>query len=112
MNPKSKNCARCVSALARAEGSVARLLARLAKADVLALDDWGLGALREAQRHDIHGGSSADRPRRRRSFREQQVNGRHRNGPSRGRKSRAPHPQRVMSAPPIRALVHKISRAD
>ena len=40
-------------ALARAEGSVARLLARLAKADVLVLDDWGLGALREAQRYDI-----------------------------------------------------------
>ena len=40
-------------ALARAEGSVARLLARLAKADVLVLDDWGLGSLREAQRHDI-----------------------------------------------------------
>lgn len=40
-------------ALARAEGSVARLLARLAKADVLVLDDWGFGALREAQRHDI-----------------------------------------------------------
>ncbi len=40
-------------ALARAEGSLARLLARFAKADVLVLDDWGLGALREAQRHDI-----------------------------------------------------------
>jgi len=40
-------------ALARAEGSVARLLARFAKADVLVLDDWGLGTLREAQRHDI-----------------------------------------------------------
>lgn len=40
-------------ALARAEGSVARLLARFAKADVLVLDDWGLGTLREAQRHDL-----------------------------------------------------------
>ena len=40
-------------ALARAEGSVARLLARFAKADVVVLDDWGLGALREAQTHDL-----------------------------------------------------------
>jgi len=40
-------------ALARAEGAVARLLARLAKAEVLVLDDWGLGALRESQRHDL-----------------------------------------------------------
>ncbi|HVV82776.1 MAG TPA: IS21-like element helper ATPase IstB [Kofleriaceae bacterium] len=39
--------------LARAEGTVARLLGRLAKADVLVLDDWGLGVLREAQRHDL-----------------------------------------------------------
>jgi DNA replication protein DnaC len=40
-------------ALARAEGSCARLLARFAKADILVLDDWGLGTLREAQRHDL-----------------------------------------------------------
>lgn len=41
-------------ALARAEGSYARLLARLAKADVLILDDFGLGGpQREAQRHDL-----------------------------------------------------------
>lgn len=40
-------------ALARAEGSYARLLARLAKVDVLLLDDWGLGSLKEAQRHDL-----------------------------------------------------------
>ena len=31
----------------------ARLLARLAKVDVLILDDWGLGSLKEAQRHDL-----------------------------------------------------------
>ena len=40
-------------ALARAEGSYARVLARLAKVDVLVLDDWGLGSLKEAQRHDL-----------------------------------------------------------
>lgn len=40
-------------ALARAEGSHARLLAKLAKFDLLLLDDWGLGALKEPQRHDL-----------------------------------------------------------
>lgn len=40
-------------ALARAEGSYAKLLARLAKADVLVLDDWGLSSLKETQRHDL-----------------------------------------------------------
>jgi len=40
-------------ALARAGGTYARVLARLAKNDVLVLDDWGLGTLKEAQRHDV-----------------------------------------------------------
>jgi len=40
-------------ALARAEGSYARLLSKLAKADVLVLDDWGLGAPKDTQRHDL-----------------------------------------------------------
>jgi len=40
-------------ALARAEGSSARLLAKLAKHDVLVLDDWGLGTLKDTQRHDL-----------------------------------------------------------
>jgi DNA replication protein DnaC len=40
-------------ALARAEGSYAKLLARLAKTDVLVLDDWGLSSLKEAHRHDL-----------------------------------------------------------
>jgi DNA replication protein DnaC len=40
-------------ALARAEGTCARLLARLSKIDVLVLDDWGLGSLKEAARHDL-----------------------------------------------------------
>lgn len=40
-------------ALARAEGTCGRLLARYAKAEILILDDWGLGTLREPQRHDL-----------------------------------------------------------
>lgn len=40
-------------ALARAEGSHARLLSKLAKLDVLVLDDWGLGTPKDAQRHDL-----------------------------------------------------------
>jgi len=40
-------------ALARAEGSSVKLLARLAKTDVLVLDDWGLASLKEGHRHDL-----------------------------------------------------------
>jgi DNA replication protein DnaC len=40
-------------ALGHADGSYARLLGKLAKADVLVLDDLGLGAPTEAQRHDL-----------------------------------------------------------
>lgn len=40
-------------ALARADGSYARLMSRLAKANVLVLDDLGLGTTTEAQRHDL-----------------------------------------------------------
>lgn len=40
-------------ALARADGTYARLLAKLAKADVLILDDLGLGSPKDAQRHDL-----------------------------------------------------------
>jgi DNA replication protein DnaC len=40
-------------ALARSDGSYSKCLARLAKADVLVLDDWGLSALKEQQRHDL-----------------------------------------------------------
>jgi DNA replication protein DnaC len=40
-------------ALAHADGTYTRLLGRLAKVDVLVLDDWGLAPLREQERRDI-----------------------------------------------------------
>jgi DNA replication protein DnaC len=40
-------------ALAHADGSYTRLLARFAKADVLILDDWGIVPLNDQQRRDI-----------------------------------------------------------
>ena len=40
-------------AFARAEGCYARLLARFAKADMLILDDLGLGTPEESQRNDL-----------------------------------------------------------
>lgn len=40
-------------ALARADGSYARLLGKLAKADLLVLDDLGLGSPKESERHDL-----------------------------------------------------------
>lgn len=40
-------------ALGRADGTYAKLLSRMAKADVLILDDLGLGTPTEAQRHDL-----------------------------------------------------------
>lgn len=40
-------------ALARAEGSYAKHLGKLSKVDLLLLDDWGLGSLKEPQRNDL-----------------------------------------------------------
>lgn len=40
-------------ALAKAEGSYARTLARIAKHELLILDDLGIGQITEAQRHDL-----------------------------------------------------------
>jgi len=40
-------------ALARADGSLPRLLAKIAKANVLVLDDWGLAPLDEQERRDL-----------------------------------------------------------
>jgi DNA replication protein DnaC len=40
-------------ALARADGSYARLLARFAKTDVLVLDDWGLVPVKDIERRDL-----------------------------------------------------------
>jgi DNA replication protein DnaC len=39
--------------LAHADGSYTTLLARLARVDVLILDDWGLAALTDSQRQDL-----------------------------------------------------------
>jgi len=38
-------------ALARADGTYARLLARIARIDVLVIDDWGLAQPRETEKH-------------------------------------------------------------
>ena len=40
-------------ALAHADGTYTRMLGRLAKIDVLVLDDWGLAPLREQERRDM-----------------------------------------------------------
>ncbi len=40
-------------AVGRGDGSYTRLLARLAKADLLAIDDWLLAPLRDAERRDL-----------------------------------------------------------
>jgi DNA replication protein DnaC len=40
-------------AVARGDGSYARILARLAKFDLLAIDDWLLAPLRDAERRDL-----------------------------------------------------------
>jgi DNA replication protein DnaC len=40
-------------ALAHADGTYSRLLARLAKIDVLVLDDWAIAPLTDAQRRDV-----------------------------------------------------------
>jgi DNA replication protein DnaC len=39
--------------VARADGSYAKLLARLAKTDVLVLDDWGIAPLTDQERRDL-----------------------------------------------------------
>lgn len=39
--------------LAKADGTYSKLMAKLAKVEVLILDDFGLGSLREVQRHDL-----------------------------------------------------------
>ena len=40
-------------ALAHADGSYIAVLARLARVDVLVLDDWGLGTVTDRHRHDL-----------------------------------------------------------
>jgi DNA replication protein DnaC len=40
-------------ALSRADGTYVKLLAKLTRSELLILDDWGLGSLKEPQRHDL-----------------------------------------------------------
>lgn len=40
-------------ALARADGSYPKLLAKIARHDLLILDDWGMRPLKDTQRHDV-----------------------------------------------------------
>src|SRR5690606_30701454 len=40
-------------ALAHADGTYTRLLGRLAKVDVLVIDDWGIAPLRDQERRDM-----------------------------------------------------------
>jgi DNA replication protein DnaC len=40
-------------ALGRADGTYARILAKIARTDVLVIDDWGLSQPREAEKHDL-----------------------------------------------------------
>src|SRR5207245_4373082 len=40
-------------ALARADGTYVRLLARLARLDVLIVDDWGLAPVQDPERRDL-----------------------------------------------------------
>ena len=40
-------------ALARADGSLRHFLARLARIDVLVIDDWAMAPLQEAERHEV-----------------------------------------------------------
>ena len=50
--PSTDGCRACFDelALARADGTYTRLLGRLARVDVLVLDDWGLAPLRDQER--------------------------------------------------------------
>lgn len=56
-------------AVARADGSYAKLLARMAKTDLLVIDDWGIAPLGDQERRDVlevledrHVGPRADPP--------------------------------------------------
>jgi DNA replication protein DnaC len=40
--------------LARADGTYARMLARIARVDVLVIDDWGLTPIRDQERRDLY----------------------------------------------------------
>ena len=52
MNPVDPRRCRWL-ALARADGSYPRLLARFARIDVLVLDDWGLVPVQDIERRDL-----------------------------------------------------------
>jgi hypothetical protein len=45
-------------ALARADGTYIRLLAKLARLDALVVDDWGLAPVQDPERRDLRGSQS------------------------------------------------------
>ena len=73
-------------AVGRGDGSYTRLLARVAKLDLLAIDDWLLAPLRDAERRDLTEGieDRAGRAHRRRPRRSRHGSAAHRPAVAKG----------------------------
>ena len=90
-------------AVGRGDGSYTRLLTRLAKLDLLAIDDWMLAPLRDTERRDLTE-VIEDRAERASTLNRQPVAGdrlarRHRRPQSGGRHLRPPAPRRAPHRP-------------